>query len=825
MSTPRLDERLNGIVTRVTYHNPGTGWSVLNVAPFGQAGAVEKVTVHQCKVFAGATMSFIGEWRLHPKYGKQFYATQAQEHKPASAAALEKYLGSGLIKGVGPKTAKSIVHHFQHDTLDVFEHHIERLAEVPGIAQRKLKMISKAWYEHSKIRDVMIFLQEHGISTLFAVRIYKSYGDKAIPKVKENPYRLADDFYGIGFFSADNVARSLGFSEDNPVRIQAAIKHVLSASREQGHCYLTQSQIITGVADLIGQNISACVVPFLQQLVTQKSLFVRAIPDAPALNSDTIAGYYVRSLYEAENRVAARLNSMKSVIELDSKRVTSWIARYCKQYTLQLSPSQASAITGIVSHKCAVLTGGPGCGKTTTTRVITKLFSAMQKRITLVAPTGRAAQRMTEVIGQEAKTIHRLLKWQGGQFQINADTPLETDVLIVDESSMLDITLADALLQALPSDAQLLMIGDADQLPSVGPGNVLQDIIASGALPCFELTEVFRQAKTSLIVEYAHMLNQGKLPFIPSPFHQPDLWQQGADCLFIDSDEATQKQQRFIKHIKQLMPHRVPTETNAEAYYTYHCQTPLASAYETPLEIPKQFAHVDIAQLQATDSNIAAFKAVLRNIHPWSSLHYELTALDVICRLYLQWIPKYLGKAIEIQVLSPMARGSLGTHNLNAILQEKINPQQPDTPQLQIGQRILRLGDRVIHQRNNYDLKVYNGDIGKIVNMDTQALTCDICFEPDNRCITYQTADMMDLGLAYAITIHKSQGSEFDAVIIPVLTQHFNMLYRNLLYTGLTRAKKFAAFVGTRRALAYAAQNNDMNKRQTALRTILVNDS
>lgn len=828
MSILRLDEHLKGIVTRVTYHNPSTGWSVLSVSPFGQPNAMEKVTVHQCKVFAGATMSFVGQWRMHPKYGKQFHAQQAQEHKPASAAALEKYLGSGLIKGVGPKTAKSIVSHFQDQTLDVFENHIERLEEVPGIAQRKLKMISKAWYEHSKIRDVMIFLQQHGISTLFAVRIYKRYGDDAITRVQENPYRLADDFYGIGFFSADKVALSLDFAEDSPVRVKAAIKHVLSASREQGHCYLTEPQIITGVITLIGKNVAQAATAFLQQLVENGSLFIREIPAAATALSNstsaTLCGFYVKSLYEAEARVASRLRAMNNTLSLDNARVKHWVERYCKQHALQLSASQHAAVMGIASHQAAILTGGPGCGKTTTTRVITKLFLAMQKHITLVAPTGRAAQRMSEVIGQTAQTIHRLLKWQGGSFQVNAQSPLQTDVLVVDECSMLDITLADALLQALPSTAQLLMIGDADQLPAVGPGNVLQDIIASGTLPSFKLTEVFRQANSSLIIKYAHQLNQGKLPFIPSPFHQPERWQQGADCLFIDSDEATQKQQRFIKRVKQLL-----TQTNAEptqealadAHYIFQCEHPIVSSRESNLDIPKQFAHVDIAQLQATESNIAAFKTLLRHIHPWSSLHYDLTALDVICRLYLEWIPKYWGPNIEIQVLSPMARGALGTHNLNQVLQAKINPPAPEKPQLQIGQRILRLGDRVIHQRNNYDLNVYNGDIGKIIAMDTQTLTCDVRFEPDGRCVTYQTSDMMDLSLAYAITIHKSQGSEFDAVIIPILTQHFKMLYRNLVYTGLTRAKKFAAFIGTRRALSQATKNNEMNNRQTALQPLL----
>lgn len=860
MPTPRLNEQLTGIVTRVTYHNPSTGWSVLNVEPFGQAGSIEKVTVHQTKVFAGATVCFKGEWRLHPKYGKQFYAMHAQEHKPASAAALEKYLGSGLIKGVGPKTARRIVSHFQEKTLEVFDQDIERLTEVPGIAQRKLKMIAKAWHEHSKIRDVMIFLQTHGISTLFAVRIYKAYGDKAIERVQENPYQLADDFYGIGFFSADQVARALGFADDSTVRVKAAIKHVLSASREQGHCYLTRPQIIAGVTELIALDIADRITEFLQALVNQKSLFLRHLfhpqPDQAMKNHSTshhseknlsaapIEAYYASALYHSETRVAERISAQKiGAIPLDGARVKHWIARYCAQQNFTLSASQTRAVIGIAEQKIAILTGGPGCGKTTTTRVIAKLFQAMQKRILLVAPTGRAAQRMTEVIGLEAKTIHRLLKWQGGQFQINEEAPLDTDVLIIDECSMLDITLADALLRALPANAQLLLIGDADQLPSVGPGNVLKDLIASQAIPCYHLTEIFRQAEASAIVQYAHQLNQGKVPFIASPFNQPDLWLRDIDCLFIDSDEATQAQLRFIRHIKRLLPRQLPdaspdkpsneaadnnkmtsaSELNINDLYTFGCDKPITSAYEKDFEIPKNFAHVDIQKLKATRTNIEAFKSVLKNIHPWSSLHYDLSATDIILKLYQHWIPKYLGTDTEIQVLSPMARGSLGTHNLNTLLQKHINPPTPDRPQLQIGQRILRLGDRVIHQRNNYDLNVYNGDIGKIIEMDTQNLTCQVKFEPDGRTVAYQVDDMMDLALAYAITIHKSQGSEFSAVIIPVLTQHFKMLYRNLLYTGLTRAKRFAIFVGTRRALALGAHNNDTSHRQTALRELLSN--
>ena len=809
-----IEERLVGIVNRITYHNPANGWSVLRVEPFGHHGSQETVTVHQTKVFAGATIEFFGEWEISKKFGRQFRASKAIEHKPASSASLEKYLGSGLIKGVGPKTAKKIVKHFNQETLDVFDNDINRLCEVPGIAHKKLESIAKAWDEHRKIRDVMMFLQTHGISTLFAVRIYKSYGDDAIAKVQENPYTLADDFYGIGFFSADKVALSIGFTHDSVVRIKAAIKHVLAASREQGHCYLTQVQITAGVKDLIELDITDRISGFLEELMSQDELKTREI----TTDSSTLLGYYARSLYYHETQFAEKLNSINQTVPVDLKRVARWVDAYCTKHQLTLSDEQKNAATGIAKHAVSILTGGPGCGKTTTTLVIVRLFEAMGKRVTLVAPTGRAAQRMTEVIKREAKTIHRLLEWKGGEFQVNEEAPLDTDVVIVDECSMLDISLANAIGKALPEACQLLLIGDADQLPSVGAGNVLKDMIASTKIPCFQLTQVFRQAKESLIIKNAHLLNRGKPLNITSPFHEPDCWKKGIDCLFIDSDEATQSQLKFINRVKRYAPEE---KEDTDQLFQFRCDEPIQSAYEQEFKIPDRFKHVDIDKLQHSTSEVEAFKAVLKKIHPWSSLHYGLTAVDVVLKLYAKWIPKYLGQQTEIQVLSPMARGSLGTVSLNKTIQEHINPTDQTKAQLTIGQRTLRVGDRVIHRRNNYDLNVYNGDIGHIKEINTEDLQCQVIFSPDDREVTYKKDDLMDLDLAYAITIHKSQGSEFGAVIIPVLTQHFNMLYRNLLYTGLTRAKKFAVFVGTRRALVMGAKNVDTSKRQTALQNLL----
>ncbi|MCU7800625.1 MAG: AAA family ATPase [gamma proteobacterium symbiont of Lucinoma myriamae] len=814
-------ETLTGIVNRVTYHNPDTGWSVLRVQPFNAPQQQETVTVHQTKVFAGATIEFRGAWTIDHKYGRQFKATEAIDKKPATTAAIEKYLGSGLIKGVGPKTAKRIVKHFQNETLDIFENDINRLTEVTGIAKKKLTMIEKAWVEHRAIRDVMIFLQGHGISTLFAVRIYKEYGDKSIPMVTEDPYRLANDFYGIGFFSADKVALSIGLSETSQQRMIAAIKHVLAASREQGHCFLTEQQINTGIIELIEMNLGERLLGYLEIMKQDDQLRTRQLTK----EGTEYTCYYSKTLFYDEATVAKKLKDMKGNVFSDPERIATWISRYCQSKSISLSDEQADGVKGVVQHRFSILTGGPGCGKTTTTLVIVRLLEAMKKKVLLAAPTGRATQRMSEVIGREAKTIHRLLEWKGGEFQKNEETPLGADFLIVDECSMLDISLSASLLKAVPQNCQVLFIGDPDQLPSVGAGNVIKDIISSGVIPCFRLTQVFRQAKESLTIKYAHQINKGQTPYIDSPFKKPDIWENGADCLFIDSDEVTKEQISFITRVKRYFDWKTSElETIAsgeESPFEFRTQEEIKSAYEQEFVVPDKFKHVDLEKLHKTEAQVDALKSVLKNIHPWSSLHYGLSAIDIVVKLYLEWIPKYHGQDTEIQILTPMTRGSLGTANLNKVIQQVANPPMNGKSQLKVGERIFREGDRVIHRRNNYDLNVFNGDIGKIVNIDNEALTAIVSFYPDNREVDYKKEDIMELDLAYAITIHKSQGSEFKAVIIPVLTQHFKMLYRNLIYTGLTRAKELAVFVGTRKALSMAIRQQDTSQRQTALEELI----
>ena len=813
-----IEETLTCIVNRITYHNSDNGWSVLRVQPFNSPESQETVTVHQTKVFAGATMCFKGAWTINPKYGRQFKAREAIEKKPASAASLEKYLGSGMIKGVGPKTAKKIVKHFSKETLDIFENNIDRLTEVPGIAKKKLTMIEKAWIEHRAIRDVMMYLQGHGISTLFAVKIYKSYGDDAIQKVSENPYRLASDFYGIGFFSADKVALSIGLAPDSPQRITAAIVHILAASREHGHCYLTEPQIQQGVSELLELNVDNVLHNYLSEMEKTNKLRVRHIE----IDGQLFPCYYSKTLYYDEAYVAERVSGMIGEIDTDANRVSNWVDKYCTKHQITLSQEQNQSVKSIVSHYFSILTGGPGCGKTTTTLVIVKLFEAMGKRVILAAPTGRAAQRMSEVIGREAKTIHRLLEWKGGEFKLNEEYPMEADILIVDECSMLDISLTASLLKALPIGAQVLFIGDADQLPSVGAGNVLKDLISSGVLPVFRLTKIFRQAQESQIIQYAHSINQGRTPQIESPFNKPSLWQGKTDCLFIDSVEATQEQASFIGKVKRFCDWQEETGQNDLDAFEFKTNEQITSAYEQDFVIPDKFKHVDLKKLRETDANAELLKIMMKKIHPWSSLNYGLTAIDVVVKSYLDWIPKYHGQATEIQILTPMTRGSLGSANLNKVIQQAANPSQPGKAELKVGERIFRVGDRVIHRKNNYDLNVYNGDIGKIITIDNESVTCKVSFYPDLREVEYQRESLSELDLAYAITIHKSQGSEFKAVIIPILTQHFKMLFRNLVYTGLTRAKKLAVFVGTRKALAMAVRQQDTARRQTELSRLLI---
>jgi exodeoxyribonuclease V alpha subunit len=821
--------RLSGIVERVTFTNIENGYSVLKVSPFNDPHKLTTVVLHQLSVFAGSSMEFWGNYSFHPKHGEQFKAENAIEKKPATTAALEKYLGSGLIKGVGPKTATKIVKFFKDKTLDVFEEKIDELLSVPGIADKKLRDIKTSWQEHKALRDVMLFLQGYGISTLFAVKIYKAYGNDAISVVSKNPYQLAKDIYGIGFFSADRIALSMGFERDGEPRLEAGIRHVLAASRDDGHCYLAKDQILENTSEILKLGDNPKIEASLGALLIKNEIKVRG------------EAYYSNSLYFDELYVAKRICNLRdNQVAMDPGRVRDWITKYCAQSEICLSDEQQESVIGIAGSSFSILTGGPGCGKTTTTKVLARLLRAMSKRIILAAPTGRAAQRMSEVIGIEANTIHRLLEvnpGKGGGFKKNEENPLEVDFLIVDECSMLDISLSAALLKALPAQAQLLFIGDPDQLPSVGAGNVLFDLLSTRRLARFCLTKVFRQAEESMIIRFAHQINKGEIPKIASPLHQPSLWKDKAGCLFIDAEEATQEQIQFLQRAKNVInktlesgqEHLVQQGDVVTKKISREDDELLVQEFSNTEEthapifvIPEKFRHVDLTRFHAAEADIDKFKTIIKSVHPWSALHYGLSALDVVLRLYTKTIPEYFGKDTEIQVLTPQIRGSLGTLSINQNIQNTVNPERDGVRQLKLGDRILREGDRVMQIRNNYNLGVYNGDIGKIANIDLETGQCVVQFS--NQPVIYRKEDLTEIVLAYGVTIHKSQGSEFDAVIIPVATQHFKMLFRNLIYTGLTRAKKLCVFVGSRKALSMAVQQIDNRKRQTALTMLVDSD-
>ena len=622
----------------------------------------------------------------------------------------------------------------------------------------------------------------------------------------------------------------------------------MAASREQGHCYLELEQIISEVEKLLKEDYSQLVTAEIAGMERAQELKTRIKGN----KDDAIKCFYSKSLYYDELQTAEIVGKfIKKKIDVDIARINNWLQKYNNLQEFPLSGEQYKAVLGVCQQAFSILTGGPGCGKTTTTKALVKLLKAMNKKITLAAPTGRAAQRMSEVIGEDAQTIHRLLVWQpaSGQFKKNEEEQLQTDFIIIDECSMLDISLAASLLKAIPSTAQVLFIGDANQLPSVGAGNVLKDLIDSHKVPLFQLIKVFRQAEQSQIIKYAHQINTGTIPKIESPIHEPEIWDKEKDCLFLDSEEATKDQANFIKKVQNSMKYVIENEGMAflrestpddveDNYKSITFEDDYFIETTTPEEIeeirkqgtrsyifsvPNEYLHANINTLLKSDSHASALKEVLETIHPWSSLHYGYIASEMIVRLYTQTIKKKVGKNLEVQILSPMTVGSLGTHNLNKLIQATLHADNKNKSVLQMGDRLFHAGDRVIQRRNNYDLEVFNGDIGKISSLDNQAMTLTVEYKngANIRNIHYQSQDIIELDLAYAITIHKSQGSEFDVVIIPLVLQHFTMLYRNLIYTALTRAKKMAVFVGTRKALGIAVKNIDNRTRKTMLKDII----
>jgi exodeoxyribonuclease V alpha subunit len=722
-------EHLQGIVERVTYHAEDSGYTVARLkAP----SARDLITIVGSfpDIHAGQTLRLTGYYREHAKYGQQFQVVSAQETKPATLTGLEKYLGSGLIKGIGPVTAKRIVKHFGLDTLAIIEQSCARLIEVPGIGERRVGMIERAWTAQKAIKEVMLFLQGHDVSTTYAVKIYKQYGDKSIEIVSKNPYQLATDIYGIGFITADTIARKLGIAPDSDFRYQAGLLYVLSQAGEEGHCFLPVQKLVEHSTKRLALPDApvdpARIEALIEAMAKEQQLIVEQ--GYGDLADQQIC--YAPAFYHTEVALARRLAAFASApVEVDLKRVGLWLDRFTEKRGITLSADQRRAVELAASSRLLILTGGPGCGKTFTTRFIVTLWRAMGKSILLAAPTGRAAQRLAEMTNCEAKTIHRLLAFDPGtmQFRSNEENPLEAEAIVVDETSMLDLFLAHSLVKAIPPRAQVLLVGDIDQLPSVGPGMVLRDLIASEQIPVVRLTEVFRQAATSHIVTNAHRINAGHYP------------------------------------------HLTPTT---------------------------KFAESDCLWLEASEPELGA---------------------EGIRHLVSEFLPRHgINPAQQVQVLCPATRGEIGTRQLNVLLQQVLNPAKSGKAELSRGGSVLRVGDRVIQQVNDYQREVFNGDVGTVTSIDLEEQEVVVQFA-DERAVSYDHADLSELSLAWAVTIHKSQGSEYPVVILPLFMQHYLLLSRNLLYTGLTRAKHLAILVGPPKSIGFAVKRMLDRQRYTAL--------
>ena len=721
-------EPLQGVVERLTYHSEESGYTVARLkAP--RTSELITITGNFANIQAGQTLQLHGTWKDHPKFGTQFQVTQYREIKPATITGMEKYLGSGLIKGVGPVTAKRIVAHFGLETLDIIEYQIDCLVEVPGIAHKRVKLIQAAWVTQKAIKDVMLFLQSHGVSTTYAVKIYKQYGDAAIATVTHNPYQLATDVYGIGFVTADAIARNLGIAPGSEFRYRAGTLHVLGEASEEGHCFLPGDELVDRVVKRLAiedHHPNPLQVATLSEQMVVEGELVKT--EAPIAGLEQF-GYYAPPFFGAEQKLADRVRQLlQQTLEVDAARVQRWLDRFVETTGTPLSAQQRHAVTMAASQRVLILTGGPGCGKTFTTRTIVALWKAMGKSIALASPTGRAAQRLSEMTGQEAKTVHRLLEFDPKtmKFKRDVDNPLPAQAIVVDEASMLDLFLANSLLKAIALDAQLLLVGDTDQLPSVGPGAVLQDLIASAQIPVVRLTQVFRQAQASHIVSNAHRINQGQFPQLEPVSPAPQ-----SDCLWLGAPEPEDGVQGIQDLITDLLP----------------------------------------------------------------SLGVD--------------------PASAVQVLCPMTRGVVGTRNLNTVLQQLINPPNSSKAELVRSGMTLRVGDRVIQKVNDYDREVFNGDLGTIAAIDVEEQDVTVRFA--ERLVSYDYADLNEITLAWAVTIHKSQGSEYPVVVLPIYMQHYLMLSRNLIYTGLTRAKQLAIVVGTQKAIALAVRQVKDQQRYTLL--------
>jgi exodeoxyribonuclease V alpha subunit len=713
------EETLEGTLERFVFRDAATPFVVARIKTAG--GEVVTAVGSLGSLDIGTTLRLHGAWQVDRRYGHQFRIATFQTQTPATLSGIERYLGSGMIPGLGPELAKRIVARFGLETLEIIHKDPARLTEVEGIGKVRAERIRGKWQEQREVQDVMVFLQGHGVSPAFAWRIYKKYGAQAIAIVSENPYRLALDVWGIGFKSADAIARRLGIEPTSPARAEAGVLHVLGELTEEGHVHAPEAELLRAAGETLGVG-EEILGPAIERLLAAGRLVREPLGD----RGDCLS---LRLMWEAETAAAAALRRLlgERRAAIPDEEIASALAQFEADRELVLAPQQREAVRAAVNEKVTVITGGPGVGKTTIVNAVIRILGAQGRRVVLGAPTGRAAKRLAETTGREAATLHRLLEFspKTGAFARGASMPLAADAVIVDEASMLDTPLAARLFEAVPPHAQLVLVGDVDQLPSVGPGRVLADVIASRAARVARLSEIFRQAARSAIVVGAHRVNRGQLPDLAP--------QEGSDFYFIER--------------------------------------------EAPAEV-----------------------------------------LETILHVVAERIPRRFGLAQgDIQVLCPMHRGEVGAQNVNLQLQARLNPPREGLAELAQGRRLFRVGDRVIQNRNDYDKDVFNGDLGRITAMVDGEEGRHVVVEMDGRTVDYEANELEQLGHAYALTVHKSQGSEYAAVVVPVVTQHYMMLRRNLLYTAMTRGKRLVVLVGSKKALGIAVRTDDTRLRWTWL--------
>ena len=717
------ENTLSGTIERVTFHNEENGYCVLRVKP-NKKGKIVTVVGNCAAPNAGEQIASKGQWIKNEQYGDQFKAEEITTSEPGNLAGIERYLGSGLIDGIGPTYAKKLVDKFGPEVFNIIDNRSKQLEEVDGIGPKRRKEIKSSWEKQKAVRQIMVFLHQHGISTARAVRIYKTYGDESIHQLRKNPYRLSNDLHGVGFKTADSIAAKLGVEPDAESRIEAGIEYALKTATDNGHCALPESELIESSSDLLGvqeTQIESC----LENLITKRKA-----------ERDNVTGaslIFPPNLLKAEKEVTKRMINLISKASSHPDIETAKAINWCEnKIGYPLAEGQRKAVEEALVQRLLIITGGPGVGKTTILKSLLLILLAKKVKAVLCAPTGRAAKRMSESTGLEASTIHRLLAFQGskGSFAHDENNPLSGDLFIVDEASMIDLSLMDAFLRALPENAHLILVGDVDQLPSVGPGSILSDLIKSEKIPVARLTAIFRQSSESRIIGAAHEINDGHIPI---ELADKSTVNRNSDFFFVKCEDPEQTSDRIIELVRNQIPQRLG------------------------------FDPID-----------------------------------------------------DIQVITPMHRGSLGTQNLNRNLQDAINPTNESTFEIERFGTRYRTGDKVIQIRNNYEKETLNGDIGKIIEISTDPGSVTIRFS-GNRIVSYEPGELDEIAPAFAITVHKSQGSEFPCVVIPVSTQHFVLLQRNLLYTAITRGSQTVVLVGQKKAAAMAIKNIDTRQRYRGL--------